>query len=434
MTEGIASSGSRRYLAYGIAASLLGLWALTAFRVWQFTGLFWWLGIDYGGISVAANVFLEKGPTALYDADVVLRSAEALSGYYGPIAGALTIGTAPYPPPFYLLYAPFSVLPPAIGFLLWTLANVTLAIWLIRSLDSRFSQRSWARVMIVLAWFPLMYAFWLGHTVLWAVVLHRAYRNLEDGREFRSGLWIGLLLLKPQFGLFLALVLIYKRRWAALAGFGLVGLLLALASLGMFLPDGLPTYLAMWQGKTQFWATEHNMHAQSMITWRGLLVNVLPQTTPDAQAMAITLVLSGLTASSLLLVWRGPWNPRDERFATRMFATIVVTMLASIHNHAFGAMLLLGPGMVLAAQGGGPRPLQALLRVAVYAPTLVFVITTATELVAICMISLLAVALVAVLTDEVRVWMSERTRLGHADHPRQTIRALTWTRAITPSS
>src|SRR5687768_14986996 len=190
----------RRHAAYGVA--LLLLWAAAAFLAWRSTGLFWWLGIDYGGISVAANVFLNHGPRALYDVDIILRSAEGvLASHNAPNAGAFTVGTAPYPPPFYFLYAPFSLLPPLIGYLTWTIANVVIAICLIRTLDARFPQRSWARVLVVLASFPLMYAFWLGHTVLWAVVLHRAYRHLETGRDFRAGLWCGLLLLKPQFAI-----------------------------------------------------------------------------------------------------------------------------------------------------------------------------------------------------------------------------------------
>ena len=54
--------------------------------------------------------------------------------------------------------------------------------------------------------------------LLLACAVAECYLSLREGRDFTSGLWLALLLFKPQYGLLIGLVLIWKRRWAAIAG------------------------------------------------------------------------------------------------------------------------------------------------------------------------------------------------------------------------
>ena len=66
---------------------------------------------------------------------------------------------------------------------------------------------------------PVLQAFLLGQPVLFlAVAMAESYLALRKGADLRGGVWLGLLVLKPQYGLLLGLFLLWKRRWRAVAG------------------------------------------------------------------------------------------------------------------------------------------------------------------------------------------------------------------------
>jgi hypothetical protein len=116
-----------------------------------------------------------------------------------------------------------------------------------------------------------------------------------------------------------------------------------------------------------------------MISWRGLLLNTLPAEVGDAWGVALSLALSALTASVLVVVWRGPWAPRSPRFPVQLLATTLVTMLAAFHNHSHGATLVLAPALAVAAHGParrlGRQLLMGVLLAGLLIPTLAFFVT-----------------------------------------------------------
>ena len=112
-------------------------------------------------------------------------------------------------------------------------------------------------------------------------------------------------------------------------------------------------------------------------------------------------VLSLLTLGVLPVIWRGSWDPADDRFAGRMLATLIVTIVTSFHSHVHGAAILLVPGMLLAAGGGGRPPLPLLLRVGLVLPTLLFFLTRATNLVAVIFMLLMLICLAFLVASEV---------------------------------
>ena len=111
-----------------------------------------------------------------------------------------------------------------------------------------------------------------------------------------------------------------------------------------------------------------------MISWRGMLANLLPPVS-EAEGLGLTAALSLLTFAALPLIWRGRWEPRSPQFARRFLATLFVAMLTSFHNHVYGAALLLVPCMALVATNAAGKPLQLLLRVGLYVPPLLFLLT-----------------------------------------------------------
>ena len=386
-----------RFLSYCTTALTFAFWCALLFLVWRAHGWFDWLGIDYGFFWAAARAFLASGPVAAYDLQMLTVQIQPLAAYSGQSSDPLRAAPVPYPPLFILLFTPLTLVPPVVGFLLWTFGNLLLALSVIRGLASRWPNRPGVLIPSVLMFFPLGYTLFVGQvTIILLFGLYRAYRALEQSRDFVAGLFAGLLLLKPQYALFLMLVFVLKRRWAALQGMVLVGALIVLSNLALLGLSGLVAYYASWSYAVGF----QNVHAivlpQLMINWRGLLVNFAPGLT-EFQGLALTFLLSALTASALLVIWQGAWNPEDRRFAGQFFATMLITLLASHHSHITGAALLVVPGMALAVRKGGPPLLQAILRIGLYSSPLVFLITKSTVLVSISFTALLLVALAIIL-------------------------------------
>jgi hypothetical protein len=354
-----------------MAALLLGLWVQYFLVAWQTRGLFAWLGFDYGYFWAVTHAILAGGARAAYDPTRIAHASQALLPYYAPAVPGqdrpLTVA-APWPPVLFLYYAPFALLPLPLGYLAWLVANMALAAVVVHDLARRLDRPSgphrrdgrvgppwspWPRrgaMLLALTSVPVAYTLFFGQpSILWLAALWRAYCAFERRQEARAGLWAGVLLLKPQYAIFLGLVLCYKRRWRAVAGMAVMALGLAGSSLLVLGPHGVLAYVGAVRALTGFRLTEPLIAPDRMICWRGLLLNVLPASVPDTVGLALSMGLTALTASTLLVVWRGAWDPQTPRFGPRLLATMLVTMLASFHNHIHGATLLVVPAMVLAA-------------------------------------------------------------------------------------
>jgi hypothetical protein len=363
--------------------------------------LFDWLGVDFALYSVGARLLLSGHATSVYDLESVARELLPYAAYYGEGADPLKVGPLPYPAPTFLLYAPFLPFRPPVGFLLWVLVNLSLATYIIRALTNRLTERSWSDTALVLTYFPLGYGLFVGQPVVVLLfAFFQAYCCWEKGRDFRAGLWCGVLLLKVQYPFVLVLVLLYKRRWRSLLGFATTGALIALTSLAAFGVGGVAAHLATIRSMSGFRSGHPLIYPQFMINWRGLLLNVLPASVPESVCVWLTMLLSAITAATLLVIWRGRWEPQRPEFARRMLATLLVTMLVSPHSHSHGATLLLVPGLALLAHGAAPRPLPQLLYAGLFAPTIVFAATFSSVGVAFLFIALMVTALGAILASE----------------------------------
>lgn len=391
----------RRWTALG-AVALFAMWAHAIASIWQSRGLFDWMGLDYAIFRSIAMGLVSGEPASMYDLDSITAHIRPLTAYYGPRADPLKVGPGPYPAVYILPFVPLTMLPPVVGFLVWVLANLALAISVARGLASRFEDQSWGLVATAVLFFPVTYALLLGQvTIILLFGLYRAYRAFEEGRDFRAGLWTGLLLLKPQYVFFLAIVLLFTLRWRTLAGMTAAGLVILLSSVAIVGPAGLQAYLATVRSMAGFREVHPIIFPDQMINWRGLLVNFLPPGASESLGLQLTLALSVITAGTLPVIWRRGWgDPTGEHFAARFLATMIVTMLVSFHNHIHGAALLLVPGMALAARGGGPRPLPSLFLASLYVPLAVFSLTGSTRLVAWTFLALMLATLVVLLAAE----------------------------------
>jgi hypothetical protein len=362
-TNGDRDGGRRRRDA--LILVLLSAWLVFLIRNVRSTGLFYRIGIDYAINVAATRAFLAEGPASLYELDAVTRHLAPFAAYYGPDALAINAGVVPYPPVMALSLVPFALLPPVVGFVLWLLLSASAAGYAVWTLTRPLGRDRVRVALIALLSVPLAYGIVVGQfTAFYVLFLLLAYRRLQQGQDFRAGIWLGLLLVKPQLIVAPVLVLLYKRRCGALFGVLAVGVILGVSSFVVLGRDGAAALLASWHYFSGFRAVHPSVYPPEFANWHGLLVVLLPELGESAGFLWTT-ALSILTFATLPIIWRGTWEPADRRFGTRFLATVVASLLGSYHGYIHGLALLIVPGLAAAAQPSVPRVVGWALRLGV---------------------------------------------------------------------
>ena len=276
----------------------------------------------------------------------------ALTAHYGPDAHGLNYGPWVYPPAFIVPFLAFASCPAVTGFVIWCVASLVLAFLVARGMAAGFLEGGgYGLIASCVLFFPVGFTVFFGQVaMLFAYGFYRGYRFFERGTDFRAGLWSGALYIKPQLAVFLGLVFLLKRRCVRLSRACTGGPRRVGCFPGAVGADGLRDCTGTLRSMSGFRDVPAITSPSLMINWRGVLAGFLPPDVPDRMGMALTVALSLLTTASLLIVWRGAWDPGGARFPAQMLATVIVMMLASFHNHIHSAVILLVPGMAAAAR------------------------------------------------------------------------------------
>jgi hypothetical protein len=384
-----------------LAAVLAILWAHALWASYLTWGLFQHgLGDDFANYYVQSRLLWSGDPTSIYRLDALQAQLAALQPYAGNAAEPLAASSVPYPALFAWLFAPFTVPVPPVGFALWTGVNLLgLAYLAWRITRGRTTLTRWMCVALFCTSWPLVYQFSLGQPiVLLACAVGECYDALRAEREVRAGLWLSLLIFRPQYGVLLGALLIWKRRWrAALAA--MVGVLLILAaSVVVSSPATLLEYGHAIQDEGGFQGTLGNP-VEFMINWRSLILFARP-TIDAAPGVLLTLALGALTIAAAAWAWRGPWRPRDPAFAVQMSVLLLATLIANYHSHVYGAVLLVVPLADALATGYVHRLARVLIAGAAVVPA--FVAVANNQVRANHVLTLLLIGLFAVLLIELR--------------------------------
>jgi hypothetical protein len=289
---------------------------------------------DFLAFYAAGRIVSEFGPSKLYDLEIqreVHRRIEPLTDRR-PLWAYLN-------PPFAALpLAPLARLSYQSAYRLLLVINLILFIAAILIATRGYSKEMRLACLLGgLATVPAYYAFYNGQLVCLLLLLFALLiRDLRDGRDKRAGIWLGLLLIKPQLLIAAVLLLIWKRRSRTLLVAGAVDLALGVVSLAMIGWAGIGDYCRI----AVMSATGDSSLAffpQTMHNWRGffLRADIGEWAAPAAAAASL------LTILALLWIWRGEWNPNPGK----LIALIFVTLLVSPHCHDHDFILV---GLALA--------------------------------------------------------------------------------------
>jgi hypothetical protein len=418
--------GQRKILTLSLPRALVGVTLVANAIYWiiqftvdlKFTGLFYFIGVDWSRFWGAARALVSSDPSAAYNLGAIGQYMQPFAAYYGSgssrglLVHGLRVGPVPYPPIFLYLFAPLTQVPPLAGFAIWTVLNAALAAWIVYQLTARLPNRSrWVVFALLMFSYPMAINFYVGQLVVILMAgFYLAYRDLQRGLEFRAGLWLGVLLLKPQYIVVPVLVLLFKRRWHAIAGTAATGVVIALTSLAAGGFAGVQGYVRMILLHYPGYSGGVAIDPHSMDTWRSLIYDVLPHIS-SLEGFLLTALLSAISLAALIPIWTGRWDPRSPEFHTKMLATMCVTQLVAYHSHLHGAILLIVPAVLMVAEGQASRMMQWLMAAGLVGPPfaagLSILLFHDLRLIGVLYIALMFVALIWILLDQPTVTRAE---------------------------
>jgi hypothetical protein len=355
--------------------ALVTFYAQRIWTVYADTGLFRRLGFDWGLFYSQAAAFAAGDIGALYQVDRLNPYLQRLTPFTSTPDVPLLQWPSPYPPILAAVLAPLTLIPAPLAFGVWTALSLVSAghlVWRVRQVMP--AARTGRLALIFLTTLPVLQTFLLGQPVLFlASAMAEAYLALRRGADFRGGLWLGLLALKPQYGLILGLFLLWKRRWSAVAGAALtVGVVIA----GSALVAG-PGAVWDYQAAVSAMGAFRDPYAVpgEMINWRAVIVNARPAI-GNTSGVVLFLALAALTLLATAWATRGAWRPRTATLDLQLGAVVTATFLVSYHSHMHGLVLLTVPlAAIWRASRTAPWLRLAILGL-VFVPTAAFIAVT----------------------------------------------------------
>jgi Glycosyltransferase family 87 len=418
-----------RLFAVPIAVQIVAAVLLIAFyaeRIWTVyrdTGLFRRLGFDWGLFYSQASALASGDIAAMYHVEQLGLYVQRLAIYTTAPDVPLLQWPSPYPPLLAAVLVPFTRVPPPLAFGVWTVLSLAAAyhlLWRIgqlvpggghggalvrgRTRDTfpgrdppGSAKRSFAAeseedtpegtlsgwhsaqrvrlAVIFLTSLPVLQALLLGQPVLFlASALAESYIALRRGADLRGGLWLGLLALKPQYGLLLGAFLLWKRRWGAVAGAIVTVAAVVVASAAVAGPGAVLDYATGVSAMGDF--RDPYAAPAEMVNWRALIVNARPSI-GNTSGVLLFLILSLLTLAALAWATRGAWRPGTRRLDWQLGSVAVATFLVSYHSHMHGLVLLAVPLAALWRASETTPLLRMAVLAQVFLPTLALVTVAA---------------------------------------------------------
>jgi len=187
-----------------------------------------------------------------------------------------------------------------------------------------------AALLAVLSLPVVLVSLGVGQNGLLVAALFATTLGLLDRRPAAAGVALGLLTIKPQFGLLFPLVLVLTGRWRVVAAAGATALLAAAASVLAFGPDPWRAFLSHFGSSTE----RLLVHASpGMARIQSVYAFLVHATGQQALAAAIHGAFALAVAAGVLRLWlRRPEGPEEARAAALIAGAFLVTPYAWIYD------------------------------------------------------------------------------------------------------
>lgn len=327
---GLVQGVARRKSIWSVSIKELRVILLvTGVLLWMFTVQVWTKAPIPCGDFVCPYTMgsLVRDAPRLYDVDAFHAVQVALvpssaSLFYPPV----------YPPQMAVLMAPFSQLPFRTAVFVWSVITVTLyaciGIASHRALGSRLDLSVLALAAFAFPPFVTMVGYG-QNTVLLLGACFVSWRALDRQKPFLAGVALGLLALKPQFGLPFVVIVVAGREWRVLAG-AVCSIFIQTVVVWLVMgPAAFSGFLAMVPDIVR------NVDALEAATQQTHSLRTLTRLLPPVIGQPLWLAGVGVVLWCVANVWRS-----SAPVHVRLGVTILAAVLASPHLIAYDAVLL----------------------------------------------------------------------------------------------
>jgi alpha-1,2-mannosyltransferase len=290
------------------------------------------LGTDFSNVYAAGKYVLEGRPEAPFSPPLQHKKEQEIFGEKTPFYGWH------YPPVFLFLAAALAALPYLVALLVWQAATLALYLYSIRAILPR------AEVWLPALAFPaVLINIGHGHNGFLTAALIGGGLWLLERRPVAAGILFGLLIYKPQFGVFIPLALAAGGYWRAFIAASATVVALCAAT---YLAFGVGVWDAFRESMTftRVIVLEKGETGFHKIQSVFAAVRLFGGTV--ALAYAAQAVAFAIAAFCLVRLWRS-----EAAFALKAAALIAASMLATPYLLDYDLMIAAPAIAFLAAHG-----------------------------------------------------------------------------------
>lgn len=314
----------------------IGIWSIAAYQKL-------YIASDFT-VYYTAFTMVRKGlSNGLYDQEIESKYQQEILGGSSFEGGWLPF---PIPPFFALLFSPLSLLPQNKAYYLWSLGQLGLLIWLILLLNRLFlnwsKQEKLLLILLILSFWPLAHTFLLGQLSLFILIcLIQLYKLMKESRQVKAGIWLALLIIKPQTMLIPIMVTINKRYWRIAIATAITIMIIVVSSIAFF-------GYKPWLQYTQLLQTMGNSFGKFGVfpyiefTLRGTLYNLLGYSQTNLiNVISISALVLGMIF--VFLVWINKQTSDEHYFELAFAVMITLSVLLSMHLFDHDSLMLVLP-------------------------------------------------------------------------------------------
>jgi Glycosyltransferase family 87 len=290
------------------------------------------LGADYPAFYAAGRIIVEGDGRDLYRWE---RQLLAQQGLFPPQENLFM--PFPYPAFVAVAYSPLALLSYRVSYFIHTMfmsGALLLALWAMRPMSTAIAEQSFLVFALLIFYYPLLKSIIGGqNTVITLLLVALLWRAVTDGKDFRAGVCLGLLLFKPQYGLPIIGLFLLSGRWKVVAASALTGLVQWV--IGVWISGW--GWVSVWVGYANWVArTAANIDKHNGISWIGFLEGILG--TESRFGAALAYILAGITVAVTCWVW---WRrARRQEFSAQMGIAMGSVLLIPPHAFYYDAGLL----------------------------------------------------------------------------------------------
>jgi arabinofuranan 3-O-arabinosyltransferase len=332
-----AAAAAGQFLPVGIEAwlGLVGIGLAAAYLVflavavmqgyWLFDGLGRPIANDFVNVYAAGQQTLQGDAPAVYDWVAHKQAEDAAIGYaFDGFFGWH------YPPLTLFAAAPLALFPLVPAMLIWL--AVTLAAY-VAAIGTILSHRT--GFLLALGFPAVIWNMSVGQNGFLTAALIGGSLVLLDRRPLASGVLLGLLTYKPQFGILFPLALALDGRWRTIGAAAATALVLAAASLAIFGADSWRAFFAWMPATSTAVFVEGRVDLNKLQSLFGLLRWLGGSMT---LATAVQAVLFAACCLAVIATWRG-----RHRFEVKAATLATAALLATPYLYVYDLVVLAVP-------------------------------------------------------------------------------------------